>query len=133
MGEIHTKQFLKSTERPDSMDEENTGPLKDQQPHHPEEHDEQALGDEIIYADDANMIIDPGATQIARKILTYGALTATRDVKIHWGKVGIVARLEGNGALKSQLPRPFNIAIVETSGKALGKHIRTSLTSVKVN
>ena len=37
--------------------------------------------------------------------------------------VGIIARLTENGALKTPLPQPFNLARTETSGKVLGKHI----------
>ena len=78
-------------------------------------HGEQAREDEVIYADDANMSKDHDATKkITQKLLNYGALTATRDVKIQWRKLGIVARLKDYGALKAKLPHPFNLESEET-------------------
>ena len=103
------------------MDGENNEAISDQQVHGPEEQEEQARWAEVIYADDANIVIDLDATQkITQKLLNYGSLTKTRDVKIHWGKVGIVARLKDHGELKTQLPHSFNLPITETSGKVLG-------------
>ena len=67
--------------------------MKDQLPNGPEQKEEQRE-DEILYAGDANMIIDLDAThQLTKKLLNYGPPIATRDVKIHWGKVGTIARL----------------------------------------
>ena len=69
-GGIHTQQFLKSTARPDSMGEENKETLQGQQSHGTEEHGEQAREDEVIYADDAIMIIYLDAThRLTQKLL----------------------------------------------------------------
>ena len=63
--------------------------------------------------------------QLAQKLLNYGALTSTRDVKMRWAKVGIISRLKEHGALKANLPHPFNLPNIETAGKVIGKYIHT--------
>ena len=83
------------------MDAGNAAIPQGRKVHDPSEHDGQERGDEVIYADDASMIIDLDAIPpIARKLLNYGTLAGARDVKIHWEKVGIIARLKDHGALK---------------------------------
>ena len=86
----------------------NNETLQDQQAHDPEEHEEQAREYEVIYADDADITIDLDATHpMTRKLLNYGALSATRDGKIQWGRVGIIARLKEHGALKNSYRAPL--------------------------
>ena len=93
------------------------------------EYEEQERGDEVIYSGDMNMIIDIDTIpQLAQKLLNYGTLTATRDVEIHWGNVGIIARPKENSELKAKMSRPFNLERIETTGKVLGKYIQTNLT-----
>ena len=131
-GEIHTRQFSKSIGRSASMGEENAETPQSRQTHDIAEHEGKARQDEAIYADGANVIVDLDTIpQLAQKLLHYGALTATRDVEIHRGELGIVARLKEHGSLKSQLPRPFNLESIETSGNVPGKHIHINLTSDK--
>ena len=96
----------------------------------PSENEEQEREDEILYAGDTSMIIDLDTMpQTAQKLLNYGALIDTRDVKIHWGRVGIIARLKENGALKAGIPNHFNQTNTEESGEVLGKYIHMNLTS----
>ena len=128
-GQIHTLQFLKSIARPDKTDAENADAPQDQQMHDLSEYEEQERGDEVIYSGDMNMIIDIDTIpQLAQKLLNYGTLTATRDVEIHWGNVGIIARPKENSELKAKMSRPFNLERIETTGKVLGKYIQTNLT-----
>ena len=89
------------------MGKENTETLQDQQAHGTEANEELAREEEILYARDANMIVDIDTSQhLAQWLPNYGALTAQRDVEIRWKRAGIIARLKEHGALKSQLLRP---------------------------
>ena len=103
------------------MGAENAATPKVQQTHDLSENEEPSRVDEVICADDVNATRDiDAAPQLTQKLLNYGALTSKRDVKIHWVKVGIIARLKEHGALKEQLPNPVNLASIETSGQELG-------------
>ena len=48
--------------------------------------------DEVIYADDANMITEQDTVpQISKKLLNYSVVTHSRYVNINWDKVDIIA------------------------------------------
>ena len=87
VGEIHTPQFSNSTAHPANMDVEMTGTMQDQQAHDPSGREELAREAEIIYAGDACVMTDIDAGQhLTQKLLNYGTLTDTRNLKIQRGK-----------------------------------------------
>ena len=78
-------------------------------------HEQIEREDDVIYADDANLIIEHDTPpQLDAKLLNYREITATRQVGIRWRKVHILERQKTRIAIRPALFRPFGSIPIQT-------------------
>ena len=109
--EVRTKHLLTHIARTKKPETETTNaetPTKTTT-QDPAEQETTSRTDEVIYADDTNMITEQDTVpRISKKLQNYSTVTYSRNVNINWGKVDIVARKKEHGGLIAGLPPPFN-------------------------
>jgi len=110
--EIHTNQLLTYIARktkPETTATEGDAPAKiSTQDPTKQETETISRADEIIYADDTNMITEQDTVpQLSKKLQNYSIVTHSRYVNINWARVDIVARKKRAWETNSRATTPF--------------------------